>query len=72
MKNQFSPMSLRFKMVANSRQIDQVIECLIEVYNEVCHKSWIYDLLLFLIYNNLGFSCFRSFFFQSIDENPFH
>lgn len=35
MKNQFSPMSLRFKPVINSRRIDQIVESLIEIYNEV-------------------------------------
>lgn len=35
MKNQFSAMSVRFKSFSNSRQIDQFVECLIELYNEV-------------------------------------
>lgn len=35
MKNQFLPMSLHFKPAANSKQVDQIVECLIEVYNEV-------------------------------------
>lgn len=35
MKNQFSPMSLRFKPVPNARRIDQIVESLIEMYNEV-------------------------------------
>lgn len=39
MKNQFTPMSRRFKPVANSRRVDQIVECLIDVYNEVCHQT---------------------------------
>lgn len=35
MKNQFSPVSLHFKPVINARRIDQIVESLIEIYNEV-------------------------------------
>lgn len=35
LKNQFSPMSHRFKQTLDSRQIDRFVECMIEIYNKV-------------------------------------
>lgn len=35
MRNQFSPISVRFKPTVNSKRIDQTVECLIQIYNEV-------------------------------------